>query len=115
MDSRVVALRPGAPCRVDVDEFEQLVERAGEARDAAAAGEEASVLEAAAALYGGDLLPECYDDWVLPGPGEVARGLLGGLARLAELAELDRDYRERFRGRAGGSTWIRSTRRPAVA
>ncbi len=94
MDSRVVALRPGAPCRVDVDEFEQLVERAGEARDAAAAGEEASVLEAAAALYGGDLLPECYDDWVLPVRERLREAYSATLARLAELAELDRDYRE---------------------
>lgn len=92
MDTRVVALKPGAPCRVDVDEFEQLVERARAARDAAA-GEERSGLEAAVALYRGDLLPECYDDWVMPLREQLREAYTASVARLAELAELDRDYR----------------------
>ena len=93
MDTRVVALKPGAPCRVDVDEFEQLVERARAARDAGAAGEERSGLEAAVALYRGDLLPECYDDWLMPVREQLREAYSASVARLAELAELDRDYR----------------------
>ena len=57
------------------------------------AGEERSGLEAAAALYGGDLLPECYDDWMMPVRERLREAYSASVARLAELAELDRDYR----------------------
>lgn len=100
IDSRVVGLRGSAPWSVDVDEFEQWVARARTARDADAAGEERSALEAAAALYGGDLLPECYDEWVVPVREQLREGFSTVVARLAELLEHERDYR-------GAISWAR--------
>ncbi|HEV2784759.1 MAG TPA: BTAD domain-containing putative transcriptional regulator [Solirubrobacteraceae bacterium] len=51
LGQRALQWRTDAPFRLDVAEFEEAV-----ARDAPAE---------AVALYGGDLLPDCYDDWVL--------------------------------------------------
>ena len=51
IDTEVVRWIPTGPSEVDALKF----------RDAVAAGD----LELAARLYSGDLLPACYDDWVL--------------------------------------------------
>jgi DNA-binding SARP family transcriptional activator len=51
IDNEIVRWIPTGPSEVDVLKF----------RDAIAAGD----LELAARLYSGDLLPACYDDWVL--------------------------------------------------
>jgi DNA-binding transcriptional activator of the SARP family len=51
IDNEIVRWIPAGPSEVDVLRF----------RDAMAAGD----LELAARLYSGDLLPACYDDWVL--------------------------------------------------
>ena len=51
VDNEIVRWIPTGPSKVDVLRF----------RDAMAAGD----LEFAARLYSGDLLPACYDDWVL--------------------------------------------------
>ncbi|MGH3368583.1 MAG: AfsR/SARP family transcriptional regulator, partial [Nocardioidaceae bacterium] len=51
IDNEIVRWVPTGPSDVDVLRF----------RDAMAAGD----LERAARLYSGDLLPACYDDWVL--------------------------------------------------
>ena len=51
IDNEIVRWIPTGPSEVDVLRF----------RDAIAAGD----LELAARLYSGDLLPACYDDWVL--------------------------------------------------
>ena len=58
-DTLTVWLRPDAAIGLDVEEFK------------AASGENASreELERAARLYAGDLLPTCYDDWILPPRG----------------------------------------------
>jgi DNA-binding SARP family transcriptional activator len=102
IDSRVVGLRGDAPWSVDVDEFERWVARARTARDADDAHEERSALEAAAAIYGGDLLPECYDEWVVPVRERLRDGFSSVVARLAELLELERDYR-------GAIPWARQS------
>lgn len=54
VEGQTVALRGGADLWVDVWEFERLAART-----------DLDALEAAAALYKGDLLPEIYDDWIL--------------------------------------------------
>ena len=55
--------------------------------------EERNSLEAAAVLYSGDLLPECYDEWIAGDRERLRDAFLAGVARLAELYELGRDYR----------------------
>jgi len=54
VEGETVALRGGPDLWVDVWEFERLAART-----------DLVALEAAAALYKGDLLPEIYDDWIL--------------------------------------------------
>ncbi len=94
IDSRMLGLRRDAPWWVDVDAFEDCMTRAGSARGAGTTSEERSALEAAAALYEGDLLPECYDDWLVPVREQLRERFRTVLARLAELLEAERDYRE---------------------
>jgi tetratricopeptide (TPR) repeat protein len=55
--------RRGEPCWVDVAEFKSAVEEA----DGAEAGSDGMVaaLRTAAALYAGDLLEGCYDEWLI--------------------------------------------------
>jgi predicted ATPase len=88
-----VRWRPDAPLWLDVAEFEDLVARAGEAREAGEADGEREALEAAVALYAGDLVPDCYDDWVVPERHRLREAFLGAAERLTELLELERDYR----------------------
>ncbi len=52
IDAQTVHWNPQAPCEVDLAAFEQALAR----------GELARAVE----LYRGDLLPSCYDDWILP-------------------------------------------------
>jgi DNA-binding SARP family transcriptional activator len=78
-DAQTVQWRPEAPFRLDVAEFEQALTQAGGAeqeqqRDAHALR---VALEQAIALYHGDLLPSCYDDWILPERERLRRRLRG--------------------------------------
>ncbi|MDX1501543.1 MAG: AAA family ATPase [Thermoanaerobaculia bacterium] len=72
IDNEVVRWIPTGPSQVDVLRF----------RYAMAAGD----LELAARLYGGDLLPACYDDWVLEERARLRAEALGALERLMEEA-----------------------------
>ena len=51
------------------------------------------MLEEATALYRGDLLPSCYDDWIVPERERLRQLALDGLTRLVELLESERNYR----------------------
>ena len=44
-------------------------------------------------LYRGDLLPSCYDDWVLPERERLRQIFAKTLERLMTLLESERDYR----------------------
>jgi DNA-binding SARP family transcriptional activator len=92
-ETREVRWRPDARVEVDVAEFERLLREAGEARQAKGAMAERGALEGAVAVYTGDLLPGCYDDWVVPERQRLRELLLGAAERLADLLEDERDYR----------------------
>jgi DNA-binding transcriptional activator of the SARP family len=72
IDNEIVRWIPTGPSEVDVLRF----------RDAMAAGD----LELAARLYSGDLLPACYDDWVMDERAKLRAEAYGVLVRLAEEA-----------------------------
>lgn len=93
-EGRSVLWRRDAPCWLDVVEFEDLAASAEAAHSAADARRS---LEAAAGLYAGDFLPECYDDWAVPERERLREGFLTVVERLAELLELERDYRGAIR------------------
>jgi DNA-binding SARP family transcriptional activator len=68
LDARVQTLqwRSDAPYALDVADLHSVLAQAEQApgmRDSAAVRE---ALERAVALYKGDLLPSCYDDWIIP-------------------------------------------------
>ena len=92
-EARVVRWRADAPLWLDVAEFERLLARAAEARQTGVTDDEREMLEGAVALYAGDLVPDCYDDWVVPERHRLREMFLGAAERLTELLELERDYR----------------------
>jgi DNA-binding SARP family transcriptional activator len=83
-DTQTVQWRLDALYALDVAEFEA----------AAAGGLEAGSIETlqrAVALYRGDLLPNCYDDWIRPFQARLQQTAQQVLARLAELLEVRRE------------------------
>jgi DNA-binding SARP family transcriptional activator/tetratricopeptide (TPR) repeat protein len=83
IDNETVRWIPTGPSEVDVLRF----------RDAVAAGD----LELATRLYSGDLLPACYDDWVLNERAKLRAEAYGALVRLTEEATGHDDYRTTIR------------------
>lgn len=72
---------------LDVADFEQRL-----AEIERAAGDPAPALAAALACYPGDLLPECYDDWIAPIRERLRQAAQGAFTRLAALREAQGDY-----------------------
>ena len=72
-DAHDVYWRADAPCTLDVTEFESLAQSTTRAE-----------LEQAANLYRGDLLPGCYDDWIVPERDRRQRMAAVVLERLIE-------------------------------
>ena len=83
IDNETVRWIPSGPTEVDVLRF----------RDAMAAGD----LEFAARLYSGDLLPACYDDWVLEERAKLRAEAYGALVRLTEEAAERNDNKATIR------------------
>lgn len=92
-ETKTVRWRPEGRFSLDVAEFEQLVAGAEKARRAGDASAERDALKEAVGLYGGDLLADSYEDWVVPERERLRDAFLGTAERLAELLELERDYR----------------------
>jgi DNA-binding SARP family transcriptional activator len=83
IDNKTVRWIPTGPSAVDVLRF----------RDAMAAGD----LELAARLYSGDLLPACYDNWVLDERAKLRAEAYGALVRLTEEAAARDDHKDTIR------------------
>ncbi len=93
IDRQYVQWVPGAMIHVDVAAF----------RDALAAAERVAgntaiaALRTAVACYLGELLPDCYDEWIF-GEREALHTQYGhALARLVQLLEEERDYADALR------------------
>ncbi len=72
-----------APFTLDVDEFENALRQATGTAD----------LQKAVDLYPGDLIPNCYDDWILPERERLRQQFIQALARLCASLEAEGDYR----------------------
>src|SRR5215813_14086114 len=83
IDNEVVRWIPTGPADVDVLRF----------RDALAAGD----LELAARVYSGDLLPACYDDWVLDERAKLRAEAYGAFMRLTEETAKRNDHKATIR------------------
>lgn len=79
--STTVQWRPRS-CWVDLAEFRKLADRAE--RTHLAADERISALQSAAALYVGDLLEDCYDDWVTVDRARVRDRFVSMLRQLTD-------------------------------
>ena len=99
IDNEIVGWIPAGSSEVDVLRF----------RDAMAAGD----LELAARLYSGDLLPACYDDWVMAERAKLRAEAYGVLVRLRDEAVGRDDHQATIR-LAQGSIDLEPTDEAAV-
>jgi DNA-binding SARP family transcriptional activator len=79
--ARTVGWRADAPCWLDVSAFEALLDGIGDGRGVEVA------LSDAVALYSGDLLEGCYDDWLLGERERLRQRQLDALEKLATVCE----------------------------
>jgi len=87
VDGPALQWQTGAPFTLDVAEFENAIAQAAQSAARRA------TLERAASIYGGDLLPGCYDDWITPERERLQGMLAGVLEQLVALLENQREYR----------------------
>jgi predicted ATPase/DNA-binding SARP family transcriptional activator/Tfp pilus assembly protein PilF len=83
--------RSEAPLVVDVADFEAALARASQS---ASPSQARVALQEAVQHYGGDLLPGCYDEWVIPERERLREAFLQGLERLISIFEHDGQYAE---------------------
>ncbi len=90
-DTHMVHWHPVTPCHLDVAEFEQALTLA----DAVARRNDQHALQAALEqadnLYRGELLPDCYDEWILPERERLRQRHLQVLEQLLRLFEVQGD------------------------
>lgn len=91
-DAQYISWRSDAPITVDVIEFERAIALADVAEKNRDSTQSMATLERAAKIYQGDLLPDCYDDWIAPERERFQRSFMGVLERLVELCEQAREY-----------------------
>jgi serine/threonine protein kinase/tetratricopeptide (TPR) repeat protein len=93
-EKQTLQWQPDAPWTLDVADFERAVARAAQAEQQA---EVRLALEQAVELFRGDLLPGCYEEWILSERERLRHLLLDALERLTLLLEQERDYPEAIR------------------
>ncbi len=92
LTSKTIQWRADAPFIADVVEFEHQLALARAAEQTTHTVALRTALAAAVACYQGDLLPDCYDDWILPLREQLQEQLLKALERLIQLCEEQRAY-----------------------
>ncbi len=90
-DANTIHWRPNAPVTLDVAMFDVLLQQADNT-DPSEFQAERELLDEAVALYSGDLLPSCYDEWIVPERERLRQAYWQALTRLMQLAEDDNDY-----------------------
>jgi DNA-binding SARP family transcriptional activator len=83
---------PDDPWTLDVLDFEQALAQAEQAKQAQDTNALRQALEQVMHLYRGDLLPSCYDEWILPERDRLRQLFLQAAERLVALLEQERDY-----------------------
>jgi DNA-binding SARP family transcriptional activator len=84
--------RSDAPFALDLADFEAALARAEQVQRTGDSAVAREALERAVALYKGDLLPSCYDDWILPQREGLRQTYLSALEQLVQMLEDQRDY-----------------------
>ena len=92
-DGQTLQWQADGPFTLDVAAFEDALTQAKGAEQSGDATAAHVALEEAAALYQGDLLPSCYDDWIMRERERLHHAFSHTLERLILLHEEQRDYR----------------------
>lgn len=90
IDAQAMQWQPQSPCTLDVIEFERGI-REAERRETGPLAQQKRLAEAIG-HYQGDLLPSCYDDWIIPERERLRQLCQEALARLAQLSEEQGEY-----------------------
>src|SRR5690348_15675595 len=91
-DSQLLHWHPVTPFHLDVAEFEQSLTLADAATRRNDQRAQQDALEQADSLYRGELLPGCYDEWILPERDRLRQDYLQVLEQLLRLFEGQGDY-----------------------
>lgn len=91
-DAHSIQWRPDRPYSLDVDEFEAAISRGQEAIREGKIQAAKDDLERAIACYKGDLLLDCYDEWLVPFREKMRHTYLETLEQLAAVCEQAGDY-----------------------
>jgi DNA-binding SARP family transcriptional activator len=86
-DHQRLGWRSAAPFMLDVAELEQTLDALGQSQ-----GLDAASVERVMTLYRGELLPTCYDDWLLPLRRSLHERVLNGLTASLAGLEAQRAY-----------------------
>lgn len=84
--------RADSPLHLDTADFEAALKHAATTTSLGQPADTIKALEAAIEVYGGDLLPGCYDDWILPKREQLRQQYLSALEQLVTLLEAQRDF-----------------------
>lgn len=94
VDAKTLQWRVDAPFTLDVAEFEQAIHAAKQAANPALMQ---TALETAAALYQGNLLPDCDQEWILSEREQLRQKAIQALEQLVQLLQAQGDYRSAIR------------------
>jgi len=92
IDTKRVGWQPDVSFSLDVADFKEKLAAAEAARQAGYHSQAAQLWAEAVDLYGGELLPKCYDDWLLPEREQLHQQFIRILTQLADWQETQRDY-----------------------
>jgi len=91
-DTHMLHWHPIMPFHLDVAEFEQAITLADAATQRNDQHALQAALEQADVLYRGELLPSCYDEWILPERDQLRQRHLQVLEELLRIFEVQGDY-----------------------
>jgi DNA-binding SARP family transcriptional activator len=89
VESKTLQWSPTAPCSLDILEFEDAVKAAKVAEPDAIQ----ALLKQAIALYKGDLLSSCEDEWIVPERERLQQLYISALEQLIDHLQHQQDYR----------------------
>jgi len=93
VETQTLQWRSDAPFTLDIANFEKAVTTANQLEEASNVPGIRDALAEAVALYKGDLLPGCYEDWLLTERERLRQTYLQALEQLIVLSQKLRDYR----------------------
>ncbi len=97
VEPRAIAWKSAIPYHVDIADFEEAIAAATTALQTEQVNVARAVCAKAVDLYSGDLLPACYEEWLLSERERLRQSFLDTLERLVVLCEDERDYASAIR------------------